>query len=285
MLLDFFCYTTATPSCTLDLSTLIEAARDNQLDGLCIIDQQHSRHAVQLGQMAKRAQFFVAVGVELPTTMGTLVAFAPSLEEMATESWRRLYVMGTPTPEAVVAHFEAGAVVARAPFSEGSRAVRDAIFGIKGLHGLDCLHPNRRRIDNELALEAATAMGISGLAGSAAMDSTELIGSVATAVGKAVHSQAELVECLRAHDAWPVALRPLGDAAPSEAEPAPRPPREEAAPSGSLRRSGGRDRGEGERDERHHRRFGQDRDGRGPRRDTDRRGPRRTGGRPDRPRH
>ncbi len=221
MLIDVFTYTHVTPGGELDINTLIEQAKEVGLDGICVTDREVSVHAQELVDAGAEADFFVGVGLEIAVENGVLVCFPPSIDEfLIHETWRQLTTFGSPTAAEVMDLMDGigGAVIARSVYGPQGTGMRDSVFTLRSLAGIDALSPTRRRIDNELAMEAAIAMGVSAVAGSAAFTSPDEVGAVATLFGTPVTSQAELVAALQRHATWPVALSDLEGRAPTGGE-------------------------------------------------------------------
>ena len=97
--------------------------------------------------------------------------------------------------------------------------MKDCIFSIKdstgrGFDAIDTLAVYRRKIDNELSIEAGQVLGIPSCAGSGVYDTLEDIGHCATLFANDIHDQASFVAAMRGALHWSVALRDLGAACP-----------------------------------------------------------------------
>lgn len=218
MLIDFFTYTNASEGGLLSASELIEAAAACSLDGICIIDHEYSAHAKELLAAAESSKVFVGLGVEIEVEGGLLVCFPCHVDGfLMNEDWRELTTFGTPSAQEVIDFMNArdGAVVARNVFQRDALALGDAVFALRGLAGIDTLNPNRRRIENELALEAATSMGIAAVAGSGALKSSKELGKTATLMGDEITTQEQLVATLQAAEVWPTSLDASANWAPT----------------------------------------------------------------------
>lgn len=211
MLIDLRTYTQHTPGGELDVETIIERARAAGLDGVCITDRGHSRHAARWVAAGDAADFFVGVGVEIETESGSLIVFPREVDAfLEDEVWRRLQVVAKPLPGEVMelAASIGAAVVATGVYDSKQRnPMGDGIFRLEGLAAVDVLSPGRRTMENELTVETAQALRVPGVAGSGALTSPADIGKVATLFGDGVETQADLVELLEAGDAWAVRLR------------------------------------------------------------------------------
>ena len=292
MLIDIFTYTQASPNAPFDLESLMEAARCARLDGIAVTDRGTSSRAREYADKAARAGFFVAFGVEIETASGRVVAYPAHIDdEFVSEGWRSLGERPDASDVLSYFHDRGGVVVARDVFNRGE-GLRDAIYAAKdaqgrGVDAVDTVAVYRRRIDNELSIEAQQVLGVPACAGSGVFDSLQDIGHCATLFAGDIRDQESFVAELRGPLHWACALRDLGDACPMGA--APVEDRAERGDRGFERRG----RGEGRRGEERRgddrreargrdRRHGDDRRGGGDRRGGDRRGGDRRGGRPRR---
>lgn len=291
MIIDIFTHTRASAGGQFEIGALVEAARAAHLDGIAVTDRAFSGHALELARYGRECGFPIFVGVELATPCGSVVCFPSQVDgEFVGEGWRELGE--NPSLEDILSYFHSrnGIVVARDAYLNG-RGLRDRVYSAKDLSGrgfdaLDTVGAHRRRIDNELCIEAANVLGVAGCAGSGVLDCLSDIGSCATMFAVPVDDQASFVMALRGVMHWAVALRDLGDAcpmgtAPREEEPLreggrfgrePRGMRERGLPRGSRDGGGHWGRGNDERrrpasrkdgddgaSRRHGRRFGNDR--------------------------
>ena len=97
--------------------------------------------------------------------------------------------------------------------------MKDRVYSAKDSRGrgfdcVDTLAVYRRRIDNELSIEAQKVMGVGGCAGSGVFDDLSDIGYCATLFADQVTDQASFVAAMRGVLHWAVGLRDLGQACP-----------------------------------------------------------------------
>ena len=224
MIVDIFTYTQASEGGAFHVDALIEAAKRGHLDGICVTDRAVSSHARALLEAGKRHGFFVGQGVELETSEGRVVAFPRNIdEEYCREGWRSLG--DKPSSRDVLEYFHArgGIVVARDVYHQGA-GFKDRIFGLtdsshRGFDGVDTMAAYRRRIDNELSIEAQLVLKVPACAGSGVFDCIEDIGRCATLFTQKVMGQAAFVEAMRTMAHWACALRDLGEACPMGSPP------------------------------------------------------------------
>ena len=268
MIIDVFTYSNASPEAAFSVEELIDAAKKAGLDGICVTDKNISSHAKNLLAAGKNAGFFVGVGVEIETSAGRVTAFPKSLDaDFVAESWKNLGE--NPAPESVLDFFHSrgGIVVARDVFCHGN-GLKDRVHSVKDSRGkgfdvVDTIAAYRRRIDNELSIEAQNVLGVSACAGSGVSNEIQAIGSCATLFVKKIRSQGDFVDAMKGDKHWACTLRDVGDACPMGT-----PPRSEDDRAHDDRRRDdrgprdGRRRDDRRRDDRRrddHRREGRDR--------------------------
>ena len=224
MLIDVFVYSDATENAPFGIASLIEAGKCARLDGIVITDRASSRRARDYFEAGKNADFLVLHGVELNTTAGRVVAFPAALDDAyVAEDWRCLGEC--PEPEDVLDYFHerGGIVIAREVYNRGE-GLKDRVYSIRdsngqGFDGVDTIAVYRRRIDNELSIEAQQVLGVPACAGSGVFDLLEDMGHCATLFAQQIDDQASFVDAMRAPLHWACALRDLGDACPMGSAP------------------------------------------------------------------
>lgn len=241
MLIDVFTYSQATDCASFSLIELIKAARCARLDGIAVTDRAVTRHAREILNIAKQENFFVAVGLELQTNAGRVVVYPANIDDaFVNEDWKNLGE--TPNIEDVLDYFHErdGIVIARDVYHRGE-GMKDRIYSAKdakgrGFDAIDTLAAYRRRIDNEMSIEAQQTLGSPAIAGSGVFDDIQDIGCCATLFAGHIEDQASFVAAVRSPLHWACALRDLGDACPMGA-----PPRETHDDDRRERRSHHRD--------------------------------------------
>ncbi|GEM_PF-2456830 len=219
MLIDVFTYTQASPNGPFTIHSLIEAAKCARLDGIAVTDRGSSHRIREYMDVAESEDFLVVYGLELETSHGRVVAYPRNLDDaFINEDWRCLGE--NPAIEDVLDYFHArgGIVIARDVFNRGE-GLRDSVYSVRdseghGLDGIDTVAVYRRRIDNELSIEAQQVLGIPACAGSGVFDSLEDIGHCATLFASEIYNQESFVDAMRSPLHWACALRDLGAACP-----------------------------------------------------------------------
>lgn len=226
MIIDVFTYTQATPNAPFGLEALIEAAKCARLDGIAVTDRASSCRAREYAEIAQREDFLVLHGVELETSSGRVVAFPSVIDDAyVSEDWKSLGE--NPEVEDVLEYFHerGGIVIARDIYNRGE-GLKDRVYSAKdsngrGFDGIDTVSVYRRRIDNELSIEAQQVLNVPACAGSGVFDEIQDIGHCATLFAQQINDQAEFVSAMRGTAHWACALRDLGQACPMGSEPKP----------------------------------------------------------------
>ncbi|MFB6264234.1 MAG: PHP domain-containing protein, partial [Bradymonadaceae bacterium] len=121
--------------------TVLERARDAQLDGVAFCEHQSTVYSERILQAADDLGVEAFVGVEIPTDTGLLLGFAPEIDEFYHgEYWRRLTEVTVPSPQAIVDMFRerGGAVVAARPYDRSvAHPMGDNVFEIDGLDAVE----------------------------------------------------------------------------------------------------------------------------------------------------
>ena len=178
MLIDVFTYTQASPNGPFTIHSLIEAAKCARLDGIAVTDRASTQRIREYMDIAEQEEFLVLYGLELETSSGRVVAYPRYVDDdFINEDWRSLG--DHPAIEDVLDYFHTrcGIVVGRDIFNRGE-GLRDNVYSARdssghGLDGIDTVAVYRRRIDNELSIEAQQVLGIPACAGSGVFDTLE----------------------------------------------------------------------------------------------------------------
>ncbi len=247
MLIDLHLKTSKTPGVDFSAREIALKAKAAGLDGIAICDTLATQHANEIVEACKSVGIAGFVGVEIPTTEGVLLCFAPEINEFyLSEEWRQLTEIVTPAASLVIEMFTnlGGAVIASRPYDmEVAYNMGDLIFTIGGLSGVEVFNMRVTPIQADFAIEAASAMNLPTTGGTAIGGDVTDLGMFATLFPGSFSTQREFVEALKRGDFYAIGigLRPISN------EPrAPREPREERPSrgrSGGGRSGGDRDRG------------------------------------------
>jgi hypothetical protein len=256
MLIDLITYTHLSPSGTLSADALISRALSVGLNGICITDREHTRNATEWQALSAQSGLFIAVGVELLCEEGLLIGLPPCIDDTLTlERWRSLTHLGRPRAQAAIDYFnEIGGATILGPLFDRRQPLRlgDLAFTLHGPTAIDVACPSRQPLEDDLALEAALALDLTGVGASRALTHLDDIGKAATAFLHPISSQQALVASLHAGSAWAVRLRDPQDPPPRRDPQDPPPRRDPPSPrrddrSDSRRRDDRQDRRRDER--------------------------------------
>lgn len=285
MLIDLHARSDASIPGAASARRVLEVAKERRLGGVAFVESLVSSHARAIRAASEAVGIPAFVGVEIPTTIGRFLCFAPQVEPFIhREEWRQCMAGGlAPTYEALFRLFDGvgGAVIASQPYlRDGGTRLGDRVTICEGLHGLELTNAQASPADAKMAAEISVKAGIPSVAGSCASRGLRDIGCYATLFADAVTTQEDLCAALRGGNFWAVTL---GEAVRTSAD---RPRREEGEGerSGDRGERGGRRGGRGDRGERGDRGDRGDRRGASGGRGRDRGKGRAEGGRPDEPR-
>lgn len=262
MLVDLHLKTSRSAGVTFSAQEVVQKAKSVGLDAVAFCDTLATSHAQELLNVCNAEGMTGFVGVEIPTTEGVLLCFAPTIDEFyASEEWRRLTELATPAASLVVDLFaeRGGVVFASRPYDlDVAHNMGDLIFKIKGLHGVEVFNSRVRPIQADFAIEAADAMNLPTAGGTALRDSLSEVGMFATLFTSAFKTQADFVEAIKGGEFYGVAIgtSPIRNDRPERPERSERPERGSdrngRGGRGTDRRGGGgnRDRGRGGNDRR-----------------------------------
>lgn len=151
--------------------------------------------------------FFVGVDVDANDGRVIVVPRDPTNERFVKMDWRG--EGEEPSVQDVVRVIQeiGGAVLACHPYlDDGGPFLGDGVYDIDGLSGIEIECGLRKRLPNDLALEAAVGMNLPTLAGSDTGPEGQRLGRFATAFASEVGSQSELVDALNSGACWAVRI-------------------------------------------------------------------------------
>ena len=213
MLIDFHVHSSYDTAVLLSPADILRKAREAGLDGICLTNIHSVSVESEFLQLAKLSDFLVLVGFEAVTDHGHYLVFDPEPQSLPTiGNWLRFDSKGRAQFDSLHSAVCArnGIIIAAHPYD---RAVEDfpgdGVMQLPGIAAIETLNGRHDSLANDLAEEAAASLGLPAVGGSDARSHVDEIGRVATLVRGTVHSEAELIECVRAGDVWPVTLGEL----------------------------------------------------------------------------
>lgn len=208
MLIDLHVHTSATPG-GHDLDRLIEAAKDAGLDGLAITDIGVLPDFSDL----PRGDFGLFAGVELPTSRGRWLAYPPHLSD-------GVDVGAFDSPDAdglysidVVEKLsgEGWALILVQPFHEPQP--REAVYDMAGFHAIEVSQGTEPLMAKDLAIEAALALRVGVVGGSAVLEDLSVLGKICTVFLPPLSDQSSFHGALMSRDVFlgERGKRPVGE--------------------------------------------------------------------------
>lgn len=213
MLIDLHVHSYLSRDCQLDPRAVLTRAESFGLDGVAFTETNTQDGCDELFDLQRTTRLKIFVGLELATDKGQYLCFfekperAPEPVQMwgsnretpwkAEECLPRLKALGA-------------AVVAARPYDkEYPTPALDFVKTLKLLCAVEVYNPKARAGANELAIEAASALQLPGVAGSDARGSVDEVGYAATLFTRPVNTQADLVKALLGRDYFPVQMGEL----------------------------------------------------------------------------
>lgn len=186
------------PCSAIDPLDLIQEARKVGLDGICLTEHQSLWDPMDIAELAARDGIRVFQGNEITTNQGDILVFGyekdvkgvvaiQDLREAVTEAGGLMFA----------AHpFRGFLVFGFAQLQmDLDQACRRSVF--RYVDGLEVLNCRLTKQENDLARQVAQRLGLLGVAGSDAHRLDE-VGRYVTVFQREVHTEAELLEELRA---------------------------------------------------------------------------------------
>ena len=210
MLIDLHAKSSHSDDVTLSVDEVLTRAKEAGIQGVAFTERLSSARCEEAIAAGQRHDMRVFIGVEIPTDYGIVLGFLPEIDAYyIEEQWRELTDYITPPIQDVVDAFTSrgGAVIAARPYDlEIPYNMGDTLFRVQDLSGVEVFNPNVGELQNDLALEAARARGLSTVGGSDPRGAAKGIGTFATLFLEEIRSQGELIEALKSHAFWAVQL-------------------------------------------------------------------------------
>lgn len=213
MLIDLHVHSYLSRDCQLDPRAVLQRAESFGLDGVAFTETNTQDGCDELFDLQRTTKLKIFVGLELATDKGQYLCFfeKPDRAPEPVQLWGSNRETPWKADEALPKLKGLGAVIVAArPYDKDfPTPALDAVKSMKVLSAVEVYNPKVRAGANELAIEAAEALKLPGVAGSDARGSLDEIGYGATLFTKPVNSQAELVKALAGHDYFPVQMGEL----------------------------------------------------------------------------
>ena len=213
MLIDLHVHSYLSRDCQLDPKSVLTRAESFGLDGVAFTETNTQDGCDELFDLQRTTKLKIFVGLELATDKGQYLCFfeKPERAPEPVQMWGSNRETPWKADEALPKLKSLGAaIVAARPYDRDyPTPALDHVKSLKLLSAVEVYNPKVRPGANELAIEAATSLGVPGIGGSDARGSLDEIGYAATIFMKPVNTQAELVKALQGKDYYPVQMGEL----------------------------------------------------------------------------
>lgn len=213
MLIDLHVHSYLSRDCQLDPRAVLQRAESFGLDGVAFTETNTQDGCDELFDLQRTTKLKIFVGLELATDKGQYLCFfeKPERAPEPVQLWGSNRETPWKADEALPKLKSLGAVIVAArPYDKDfPTPALDSVRSLKLLSAVEVYNPKVRAGANELAIEAAEALKLPGVAGSDARGSLDELGYGATLFMKPVNSQAELVKALSGRDYFPVQMGEL----------------------------------------------------------------------------
>jgi predicted metal-dependent phosphoesterase TrpH len=164
MWLDCHCHTRHSHDNWLEPLDLVRRARQLGLDGVVITEHHSFEASAPVEEIGRGEGLLVLRGVEISTDRGHLLAFG--VVDDGWNVWGRNNYL--PLMEVIERIADLGGITVPAhPFREiGLASLLEGLLDLTGIAGVETHNGSNQASDNELALQAASHMGLPGLGGS-----------------------------------------------------------------------------------------------------------------------
>lgn len=210
MLIDLHVHSYLSRDCQLDPRAILQRAESFGLDGVAFTETNTQDGCDELFELQRSTRLKIFVGLELATDKGQYLCFfeRPERAPEPVQMWGSNRETPWKAEECLPKLKALGAaIVASRP--DTLMPVLDFVKSLKLLSAVEVYSPRARAGANELALEAAAALQLPGVAGSDARGSLDELGYAATLFTKPLATQADLVKALLGRDYFPVQMGEL----------------------------------------------------------------------------
>lgn len=179
---------------SLSLEEIVTIAKRQGLDGICITDHDSLGLKKVAEAYAKAVSFPIFVGVEYFSLQGDIVAFG--IEDIPKT---RI------SAQAFIDYVKSrgGICFSAHPFRDNNRGLKESLFQVKGLDGIEAFNASTALIDNLKALECCVNMGIQPL-GVSDCHVRDKVGLYATCFPDEVLTLAEFIQSFKKGRCSPV---------------------------------------------------------------------------------
>ncbi len=209
MLIDLHVLSNISRQGKLDAEDILIRAREIGLDGVCFVEDRPIGSLSELENLGEQYGIRVFVGRKVLTEFGYLLFYPREPEQVSSgEFFPYNEELETPLNYREVLDVATalnGALIAAHPYMRGAPfPMRDRIFSLVGLDGIEVRNGSCDEIFNDFALEASFHLKLPGTGGSGLIGNLSALGTAATLFRRPVKDQTELVEEIKEGQVWPV---------------------------------------------------------------------------------
>lgn len=213
MLIDLHVHSYLSRDCQLDPRAILTRAESFGLDGVAFTETNTQDGCDELFDLQRTTRLKIFVGLELATDKGQYLCFfeKPERAPEPVQLWGSNRETPWKAEECLPKLKSLGAaIVAARPYDkEFATPALDFVKTLKVLCAVEVYNPKARAGANELAIEAANALQVPGVAGSDARGSVDEVGYAATLFTRPIATQADFVKALLGRDYFPVQMGEL----------------------------------------------------------------------------
>jgi hypothetical protein len=171
----------------LGLEDVATAARESGLDGLAVTDIGTMPDRAEMERISSATGVRLFSGIKLPTEAGVWLAYPPREDEGEDLTFHTEDSGLYPLSAVETLARNGWALVLSQPFGEGGPG--EAVYSMRGLHGLEVTNSSSGLCAKDLSLEAALALRLSVMGGSGVLGDLSVLGRVGTAFMPSISSQ------------------------------------------------------------------------------------------------
>ena len=178
----------------LALEEIVEIAKENGLDAICITDHDSMGLREYAAEYTKKTGFPIFVGIEFYSLQGDILAFG-------IDSYPDKRVSAQEFIDYV--HAQGGVVIAAHPFRHNRRGLEDNLATLKGVDAVEILNGSTMPDATMMAVQYAKKYGFATTGGSDC-HYPHKVGTCATYFEEPIHTMDELVAAIKNHKCKPV---------------------------------------------------------------------------------
>ena len=214
LLIDMHVHTELSEGFDTTLEEVAKACQERGIEAALLAECDVVANWSEVESASREQDFLFFVGVDIDANDGRVIAIPedPQNERFVQMQWRDDNDETSVSDVVSLLDEIGGVVIACHPYlDDGGPFLGDRVYKMRGLTAIEVECGLRKRLPNDLALEAAAGMSLPTIAGSDTGPEGQRLGRFATAFAANVQTQAELVAALRTGACWAVRIEPAKD--------------------------------------------------------------------------